>query len=167
MVTAERSPLVAEGLPLFAVHIGWEARQNPFGQASFSDGVAPCSIAGPEAHRIHASQESELSECLIVSIKMSFTFVDRTNDFWATDSRTYLLYSWDYCHRSKSNQPQMVEMTQPVNSTHSAEKREAFFFRTSPISTSYNGLVWKKNADLRRLWWLGHFDHCWPGRSDR
>jgi len=38
----------------------------------------------------------------------------------------------------------MVEMTQPVNSTQSAVKREAFFFRTSPISTSYNGFVWKK-----------------------
>jgi hypothetical protein len=41
----------------------------------------------------------------------------------------------------------MVEMTQPVNSTQSSVKREAFFFRTSPISTSYNGFVWKKNAD--------------------
>jgi hypothetical protein len=40
-------------------------------------------------------------------------------------------------------------------------KREAFFFQTSLIATTYSGLGWKKNADLRESGWLGHFDHCW------
>jgi hypothetical protein len=37
-----------------------------------------------------------------------------------------------------------------------------FFFRTSPIRTSYNGLVWKRNADSRNFEWLGCFDNYWP-----
>jgi hypothetical protein len=45
-----------------------------------------------------------------------------------------------FCHRSKLNQPRMVEMTQPVNLALGVLKREAFFFQTSPIATSYNGL---------------------------
>jgi len=46
-------------------------------------------------------------------------------------------------------------------------KAEAFFFRTGPIPMSYSGLVWKKNADLRSLRWLGHFDNCWLVATDR
>jgi hypothetical protein len=41
-------------------------------------------------------------------------------------------------------------------------KIEDFLFRTSPISTSYSGLVWEKNADLHKLEWVGHFDDHWP-----
>jgi hypothetical protein len=37
------------------------------------------------------------------------------------------------CHGSESDQPRMVEMTQPVNSAQGAVKREAFFFQTSPL----------------------------------
>jgi hypothetical protein len=40
-------------------------------------------------------------------------------------------------------------MTQPVDLAQDFIKGEAFFFRTSLIPTSYSGLVWKKNADLR------------------
>jgi hypothetical protein len=38
-------------------------------------------------------------------------------------------------------------------------KRKAFFFQTSQISASCGRFGWKKNADLRRLGWPGHFDH--------
>ena len=44
------------------------------------------------------------------------------------------------CHRSKLNQPRMVEITQPVNLALGVLNREAFFFQTSPIATSYDGL---------------------------
>jgi hypothetical protein len=41
-------------------------------------------------------------------------------------------------------------------------KERGIFISNKPIAAPYSGLVWKKNADLRGLEWLGHFDNCWP-----
>jgi hypothetical protein len=41
-------------------------------------------------------------------------------------------------------------------------EERGIFVSNSPIATTYSGLAWKKNADLRGLEWLGHFDNCWP-----
>jgi hypothetical protein len=32
---------------------------------------------------------------------------------------------------------------------------------TEAVSVTNKPLTLEKNADLRRLWWLGHFDNCW------
>src|SRR5260370_39751662 len=42
------------------------------------------------------------------------------------------------------------------------DEKRGIFLSNNPIPMSCGGFDWKKNADLHRLGWLGHFDHCWP-----
>jgi Oxidoreductase molybdopterin binding domain len=68
-----------------------------------------------------------------------------------------------HCVSSVEIKPAMNGRNDPASAfcVRHFEKR-GIFFQTSPIAKSYIGFVWKRNADVRRLWWLGHFDHCWP-----
>jgi hypothetical protein len=71
------------------------------------------------------------------------------------------------CHGSKLNQPAKGRNDPASGTRLRPHEKRGIFLRTNPIPTSYCGLVWKKNADLRRFWWLGHFDHCWLVCGDR
>jgi hypothetical protein len=100
----------------------------------------------------------------------SFLKLPRVSEFL---KRTFQLKQNNYpnhsqkCHGSKLNQPAKGRNDPASGTRLRPHEKRGIFLRTSPIPTSYCGLVWKKNADLRRFWWLGHFDHCWLVCGDR